>query len=388
MRLLHILATALAACHTATALPELTGTYENCKQLGDTLHLRYEVDTTTRRLSGALEAAFPAGSTGKWVGFGPNTDGSGMVGASVAIGVVDNAGTPTAIDYLLGSQSQCASDGSGVCPTGSTDETVTTVGGGRDGNVMTVEFTLQLADAVSASTPLIWGTGPVLAFTDGDQTRPVVGKHAVADRGVASFDLFAPDASDDCIAFTADQLAPRDDGQDGDDERRIEDETVFSVSIQPSIDYPLPPGWGIDYWINDVEAPVLVLRRGVPVLFLVSAPAAHPVYITDSIEGGTAADGSLNGQVHGGGSDVFGTEDGDGGVRPFRLEWMPTDEMPDVLYYQCTRHKRLGWRIELVGKEDEGDLEAAAGRLSFSPSAILAVYLTHAVAASLLLAVG
>lgn len=29
------------------------------------------------------------------------------------------------------------------------------------------------------------------------------------------------------------------------------------------------------------------------------------------------------------------------------LKWTPADDAPQVLYYQCIIHQKLGWRIEV-----------------------------------------
>lgn len=33
---------------------------------------------------------------------------------------------------------------------------------------------------------------------------------------------------------------------------------------------------------------------------------------------------------------------------PFLLEWMPDATTPDLLYYQCTIHMKLGWRVQVA----------------------------------------
>lgn len=80
--------------------------------------------------------------------------------------------------------------------------------------------------------------------------------------------------------------------------------------------------------------------RGVPLTFNIRGTDQHPLYITDSIIGGHAI---TTERIFAGGADSWGTED-----KPFVLKWTPGQDTPDVVYYQCFTHQKLGWRIELT----------------------------------------
>ena len=46
-------------------------------------------------------------------------------------------------------------------------------------------------------------------------------------------------------------------------------------------------------------------------------------------------------------ADTWGTEDA-----PLVLKWTPDDNTPDVVYYQCWFHMKLGWEIHVEGQAD------------------------------------
>jgi hypothetical protein len=119
--------------------------------------------------------------------------------------------------------------------------------------------------------------------------------------------------------------------------------SVFDVTLAKSPNYPNPPGWGVSYWINGAESPVLVVERWVEYTFVVAAGPTHPLYITTSVIGGGALDDYANQTVFAGGDADAGAP-GDAAV----VRWTPDAATPDVVYYQCAVHQKIGWKIRVV----------------------------------------
>ncbi|XP_075145632.1 protein Skeletor, isoforms B/C [Haematobia irritans] len=152
------------------------------------------------------------------------------------------------------------------------------------------------------------------------------------------------------------------------------------------------PSWGIAWYINDLLIPEITVERGKTYEFLVeggdnpSQPARyHPLYITDSPEGGIGQKSALEmskQKVYAGvefdedgnpiptaagrycewehinidrsaDSDTFEDfmktltlkcEEGEPGY----MNWTVPMDAPDTLYYQCFTHNNLGWKINVV----------------------------------------
>ena len=81
--------------------------------------------------------------------------------------------------------------------------------------------------------------------------------------------------------------------------------------------------------------------RGTEYTFTIRAGETHPFYITDDIIGGNSDPGEI---IFAGGLDSFGSLD-----EPFVLRWTPDDDTPDLVYYQCFEHQKLGWEIRVSG---------------------------------------
>eukprot|EP00958_Prasinococcus_capsulatus_P006110 scaffold582_cov385-Prasinococcus_capsulatus_cf.AAC.45 len=117
--------------------------------------------------------------------------------------------------------------------------------------------------------------------------------------------------------------------------------TDITVTIGDNNNYPNPPAWGISFHLNGQESPVLEVVRGTTYTFTITAGATHPVYITDDIIGGNS---NPNEVIYAGGQDSFGTTE-----NPYILTWTPDDNTPDLVYYQCYTHLKLGWEISVSG---------------------------------------
>lgn len=107
------------------------------------------------------------------------------------------------------------------------------------------------------------------------------------------------------------------------------------------------------------------------------AGPSHPLYLTDSIVGGGSYSDFQGETVYAGGVDAHGAKGGTARVRagcrgalrpcrtanccrpalhlpagtadaPFLLQWTPGPDTPDLLFYQCTTHMKLGWEIRVL----------------------------------------
>ncbi|CAK9799996.1 Protein Skeletor, isoforms B/C [Anthophora plagiata] len=178
----------------------------------------------------------------------------------------------------------------------------------------------------------------------------------------------------------------------------INNEKTFSARIGPdggergykSITGQAP--WGIAWYINDLLLPEITVERGQTYTFIVEGgddpanPARyHPLYITDSPEGGFSQkteEAQMAQRVYAGvmyDSDgypyptaagrycewVHNTVDMSADMETFqnffetlrlecdkgepaKLVWTVTEDTPDIVYYQCYVHNNLGWKINVV----------------------------------------
>ena len=143
--------------------------------------------------------------------------------------------------------------------------------------------------------------------------------------------------------------------------------------------------------MNGLETPIILWKPGQTFIFVVQAGPGHPLYITDDIIGGNS---NPQQTVYAGGPEAHGTES-----KPYTLIWTPgkatfgnpchpdlpvlaarscvpylitltfpcpcargrnaDEKTPDVVYYQCWIHQKLGWKI----MKDTGS--AMTGTLKF-----------------------
>ncbi|EDV91602.1 GH17979 [Drosophila grimshawi] len=195
--------------------------------------------------------------------------------------------------------------------------------------------------------------------------------------------------------------------------RKIVGEHKFRASIGPTggkrgyTAITGVPSWGIAWYINDLLIPEITVERGLTYEFLVeggndpSQPASyHPIYITDSPEGGLGQKTGLEARKQKAYAGVEYDEDGnaiptavgrycewkhrtvdrsseietfeeykdtlifqceDG--EPGYMNWTVPMNAPNTLYYQCFTHNNLGWRINVV---DAGASAASEGKGLYS----------------------
>jgi len=352
----------------STTNSELLYGLQNCKTLiPDYLNVYWTLEGDAVKM--ALEGRPGAGN--KWMAFGyssPEANGAEMVGSTVvAAGFV--RGTCFAFDYYLSSRDQCDfSTGNGVCPeayiNGSSniaDSEDRSLECDQDENYMSVYFERPLASLggtwpIDASSSAIYAMGPVSeASTAG---RPVVLYHSLQLPGE---DLVRPVNNPpgknlvlalDASTQTCQSLKGLDDNESGVSSSNIQPVAeikgvdTFVVTTGSNLNYPNPPGWGLSYHINGEESPVLYVQRGKPYTFQVEAGPTHPLYLTSSIIGAGLLTDFADEEVYGGGGDAAGTKDS-----PYSFVWTPDESTPDLLYYQCALHQKLGWEIQVVDEE-------------------------------------
>ncbi len=113
--------------------------------------------------------------------------------------------------------------------------------------------------------------------------------------------------------------------------------TTFCVTVGPKTPaHPNQGGWLEAYYINGVEGAVVTLERGTAYTFqMVDVPFHHPFYISTSSTGAGAGVYS-NGVI---GNFAAGNA---------TLTFTPDAGAPDLLFYECSNHLRMGWQIRIV----------------------------------------
>ncbi|KAI8848404.1 hypothetical protein BC829DRAFT_443747 [Chytridium lagenaria] len=104
----------------------------------------------------------------------------------------------------------------------------------------------------------------------------------------------------------------------------------------------------------------IVAQSSSPSTNTTTAPSASPLpstlpYLLHGREG------CLNQaeKIFAGGASSFGTPS-----KPFELKWTPDASTPDTLYYQCTTHQKLGWKIVVLNAPASGATLTSMSTLS------------------------
>jgi len=131
---------------------------------------------------------------------------------------------------------------------------------------------------------------------------------------------------------------------------------TFNVTVAAETPNSPNPGgeFAESYFVDGVEGAELHLTRGVTYTFqMQNVPLKHPFYISTSATGGGV--GVVNDGVNGN----FATGNG-------VLTFTPGVTTPDLVYYQCGSHTRMGWRLYISdpGPEPVHLQEIAAGFVS------------------------
>ena len=109
---------------------------------------------------------------------------------------------------------------------------------------------------------------------------------------------------------------------------------VFRVAVVPSSSYP---DGTVVFLINgEQEAEITLTRGGTYVFQMADTPEQHPFHLSTSSTGG---DGGANAWPDGvTGNFASGNE---------ILTFVVPSEAPDLLYYQCSNHELMGWKINI-----------------------------------------
>jgi hypothetical protein len=102
--------------------------------------------------------------------------------------------------------------------------------------------------------------------------------------------------------------------------------TSLVVTTDIAYEYPNPPNPKKVFYINQKEAPLLKVERGVPVTFVVQAGHDVSFYVTSNPIGGVPR---IADTVYAGGSDAHGVP-----TIPYTLNWLPDRKTPNEVYYQ------------------------------------------------------
>eukprot|EP00884_Botryococcus_braunii_P017819 jgi/Botrbrau1/4720/Bobra.0218s0036.1 len=390
----------LSHAYLATIESGAVGSYENCL---DVWNGTYQLMWTLEKASGgagmiqaALVAELPTAKDA-WLSFGfadPSLNRTDMIGSDVVVaGLVGSSGC-FAYDYYLSEKSQCdyaTGKGPGVCPDAGLagkpgDNNVELISCTKDNGVLTVEFRrpLKAQDQFDHDWPVgkpgfaVWAIGPLSEAST--PAKPVVLFHSPLPKGPAQttedllLDLGKPSKCSIKLVKAQAQgpsgaIAGAVGGKPQAEPRpTIQGVDTFVVTLGTNPNYPNPPGWGVAYHINDIETPVLQVERCKPYTFNVQAGGSHPLYITTSkIGGASTTDDSASAKIFAGGEDSHGST-----KKPYNLVWTPAGDTPDVVYYQCYIHQKLGWMIKVTGtgtcKGSSSGALAPAGSARLAPS--------------------
>jgi len=344
-----------------------------------------------------------------------------MVGGDVAVTYFDKeTGKFHAKDYVLSAKSQC--DGSrGACPddrVGGQNNIIFISGDRRDG-VTTVVYQRSLPAQESNLDKEIPSVGRVNVIAAIGPLNSVkeVNYHSIRTGPQEDHRIdFSSHGVNQCrtLLFPIDQEPDSDKANAEKSDTTTEnpykpwqpavirDENVFRAQIGPTGNkkgYSVITGhvsWGIAWYINGLLIPEIHVERGQTYTFIieggnnpVNSARYHPLYITDSSEGGfgqqteeqqrkeklyagveydnsnlpyASAAGPLCEWKHKTTdkwdvSDTFEeykatlTLECENIGQPFNLTWTVPMDAPKTLYYQCYTHRNLGWKINVENSQ-------------------------------------
>jgi len=351
--------------------PSAQAPLENCRVLKkEYLQVLWTLSNDQDMVTMAIEGR--PGSGDAWMAFGyspADSFGAQMVGARVV--VAGYAGDECfAYDYSLSNREQCDFlNGMGVCPTAYSGNSAGVaeipipplqIECQRSGSYMRVLFERPVETwPLDGGDSAVWAMGPVSPGSDA--SRPVVLYHSLALPGKdgGAEPVNTPTGENLVVALDETQNSCSDISALSDDVENqkaasnvpvLYDTTDFVVTSGPYDVHPDPPGWGLGYIVNDVALPVINMVRGQTYTFSIQAGPTHPLYFTTSPFGAGELSDFENEVVYAGGIESFGTE-----AEPYVLAVTPDDTWPDLLYYQCAVHQKLGWQAKIYDTQEESD---------------------------------
>jgi len=271
--------------------------------------------------------------------------------------------------YGLYAGSYTADEPKGVCPDtllpGGQDQ-VRLIHSERSGNINFVAWSRKILPAGPWDRALklgerayVWAYGPLSLPSTVE--RAIVLYHTDSQHSGSSFKLDLSEDMYDCDVPMGMVELPQNCGPEV-----IDGDTTFTITTGPNQNYPNPPAWGLSYHINGKESPIIKVVRGRKYTFSIQAAADHPFYITTDINGGRS---KASETVFVGGAEAHGAA-----AAPYVLKWTPDNNTPDMVYYQCWIHQKLGWRIEVSGSfAGVGESSGEVGMGSASDGVFLAL---------------
>eukprot|EP01135_Chromosphaera_perkinsii_P001198 Nk52_evm9s161 gene=Nk52_evmTU9s161 len=303
-------------------LPGFTLTYENCQTLQkDVLNLHWTINSNTNRVDFGLEAHLP---TTQYISFGfPSGKFNSMIGGDVTLaGYIGNVSF--AKDLYLGSYSECnASDG--VCvEKGKDDQKVKLEGWELANGVMHVKYSKDLSSIPSLTEPvyILWAYGDLDLKSTVDYP---IAKYHFENRVSPGETIHFGEPSYSCQPLVS-KSKPLS------DTKLLSNTQTFNVTVGYGSKY------GVSFYINGEETPMLNVSQGIEYIFSVQAGHLFPLYITTSDSGGRVEDET----IFAGSMFSFGTA-----ASPYVLKWTPPSNSPKILYYQCPLFKHLGWKVNV-----------------------------------------
>lgn len=419
--------TSLLICASETDIPSFVATPVgyNCEPLTETFQVRWlvEGEYISVELIGIIdeEDYMSFGVSGK-------ADATFMIDGDVV--VADSfEGTYRARDFYMSSRSQC-SNATGVCPDTDGDGAVddvnaTSISGDRDQGVTVIRYQKSLvpSDAFGIDIPISAGAGDVTFINWAlGPLNPETGNpqfHLSYPKSNVSIE-FGRDVVDNCAPIISGTTATEAPLMTSFEIPMIQDVTELVATIGPSggdRGYKGITGqisWGIAWYINDLLAPVIEMKRGTTYTITAyggndasNGAEYHPFYITTSPFGGYQ---QINATERAKETVYAGIENivyGDGGsvlsyTSPFiapiclyvttdatdevvltgtypeyfatldtsckddaeivdngaTFTFTPNETTPDLLYYHCVTHRNLGWKIIIVDADDVSPVAA------------------------------
>ncbi|XP_054714140.1 protein Skeletor, isoforms B/C-like [Uloborus diversus] len=363
-----------------------------------------------------------------------NEDRAAMVGADVAVAFFD-AETKKAkvVDYYLSAKSQCSQQ-SGACPDQKLrgEENTELLAWERKDGIFTVTYKRPLgsSDGQDLSIPVSIPVSVVAAIGPLNSQKETAFHTHYYTKDAKKIHFGRSPPQDRCNPLKTMTTSKPSSWLP----LKIAGPTTFRAQIGPTggdKGYTAITGaqsWGIAWWMNGLLIPELTVRRGTNYTFIVeggddvtNSAAYHPLYITNNPEGGGGQFldqlGLSNHTVYAGifvdasakivptgvgrycewkhksidkseESETF--EEFKNTLRldcrdghPGMFFWVPDENTPDLVYYQCFTHRNLGWKINVVDADakivgvmehlSNSEMPNSATVTSFSTAILLAI---------------
>ncbi|XP_066978046.1 protein Skeletor, isoforms B/C isoform X3 [Macrobrachium rosenbergii] len=373
--------------------------FNNCRQLSENLQVEWQSqeDEIQIRLTAKMDED-------QYIAFGlsPTNERPEMLHSDIVVAYYDREdGSFHAVDYSVSAKAQC--DGKlGVCPdervNGRNDASI--ISGERNNGITTITFSrpYETNDQHDIPIPRFSDKTTIIASIGQLNGRNEANYHdEFVTKDTVILDFKSTD-DNSCATITGGEKEPP--RYQPWRPNVINHTSNFSATIGPtggdrgySAITDLP-SWGIAWWINDLLIPEIYVERGQTYYFTVNggddrltSARYHPLYITDSPEGGfgqkTAEEQQMEKIFAGVRYSKMGTPEpiAVGGLCQWRhigtdawqtsetfdeykktlykdcdsqltgsLVWTVQEETPDLVYYQCYTHRNLGWKIHVVNR--------------------------------------